>query len=119
MSVRRWVSNNISRGRKSRVVSGRERAVADAGRSDDPVTAGVNALDLNADVLLDLARARMVFGNYQRRPLMHLPEPYLVWFARTGCRVRPGRARSAAPAVLRSGRPPRRGELRAWTTTRW
>lgn len=44
----------------------------------------VPALDLDPTVLLELARARMPFGKYQGRPLMHLPEAYLVWFNREG-----------------------------------
>jgi len=34
--------------------------------------------------MIDLARMRMPFGKYQGRRLIDLPEPYLVWFARTG-----------------------------------
>ncbi|MCA9635066.1 MAG: DUF3820 family protein [Myxococcales bacterium] len=44
----------------------------------------MTALDLNPLVLLELAEARMPFGKYQGRRLLHLPEPYLVWFAREG-----------------------------------
>jgi len=34
--------------------------------------------------LIDLAGARMPFGKYQGRPLIDLPEPYVVWFAQQG-----------------------------------
>lgn len=34
--------------------------------------------------MIDLARMRMPFGKYQGRRLIDLPEPYLVWFSRTG-----------------------------------
>lgn len=42
------------------------------------------ALDLDPTVLLELAQTRMPFGRYKGLYLMHLPEPYLVWFAREG-----------------------------------
>ena len=35
-------------------------------------------------VLLALARATMPFGRYKGRPLIHLPDPYLVWFRKRG-----------------------------------
>lgn len=41
-------------------------------------------LDLDPTVLVELAQARMPFGKYQGRLLLHLPEAYLVWFQRTG-----------------------------------
>lgn len=41
-------------------------------------------LELDPTVLVELAQARMPFGKYKGRFLMHLPEPYLVWFAREG-----------------------------------
>jgi uncharacterized protein (DUF3820 family) len=44
----------------------------------------VPAFDPDPTVLLDLARARMPFGKYQGRPLIRLPEAYLVWFTRSG-----------------------------------
>ena len=34
--------------------------------------------------LLRLAQARMPFGKYSGWPLIRLPEPYLLWFAREG-----------------------------------
>ena len=42
------------------------------------------AIDLDPSVLVELAEARMPFGKYQGRLLLHLPEGYLVWFTRTG-----------------------------------
>lgn len=38
----------------------------------------------NPEELLELARTRMPFGKYQGRLLIDLPEPYVVWFAKTG-----------------------------------
>ena len=35
-------------------------------------------------VLLDLAHATMPFGRYKGRPLIQLPDPYLVWFRKRG-----------------------------------
>ena len=34
--------------------------------------------------LLRLAQATMPFGKYSGWPLIRLPEPYLLWFAREG-----------------------------------
>ena len=34
--------------------------------------------------LLKLARTRMPFGRYAGRPLIDLPEPYVVWFRQQG-----------------------------------
>ena len=34
--------------------------------------------------LLRLAQAKMPFGKYSGWPLIRLPEPYLLWFAREG-----------------------------------
>jgi uncharacterized protein (DUF3820 family) len=36
------------------------------------------------EFLLKLARTRMPFGKYEGTLLVHLPEPYVVWFAREG-----------------------------------
>lgn len=44
----------------------------------------MSALELDPTVLVELAAARMPFGKYKGRFLMHLPEPYLVWFSREG-----------------------------------
>lgn len=41
-------------------------------------------LDLNPEVLVKLARTSMPFGRYKGTPLVHLPEPYVVWFSRNG-----------------------------------
>jgi hypothetical protein len=35
-------------------------------------------------MLVDLARMEMPFGRYQGRPLIDLPEPYVVWFRQNG-----------------------------------
>ena len=40
--------------------------------------------EVNHDLLLELASARMPFGRYSGRLLIDLPEPYVVWFARQG-----------------------------------
>jgi uncharacterized protein (DUF3820 family) len=34
--------------------------------------------------LLELVEMRMPFGRYQGRPLIDLPEPYVVWFSQKG-----------------------------------
>lgn len=34
--------------------------------------------------LLDLAKTRMPFGKFKDSFLIHLPEPYLVWFKQNG-----------------------------------
>lgn len=36
------------------------------------------------EFLLKLARTRMPFGKHQGTLLVHLPEPYVVWFAGQG-----------------------------------
>ena len=36
------------------------------------------------ELLLKLLRTRMPFGKYEGRPLIDLPEPYVVWFSRQG-----------------------------------
>jgi len=41
-------------------------------------------IELDPAILIELAAARMPFGKYQGVPLLRLPEPYLVWFARQG-----------------------------------
>jgi uncharacterized protein (DUF3820 family) len=35
-------------------------------------------------VLLELVETRMPFGKYKGRPLIDLPEPYVVWFSQKG-----------------------------------
>ena len=42
------------------------------------------ALRPDPEALLKLARTRMPFGRYKDWLLIDLPEPYLVWFRRTG-----------------------------------
>ena len=44
----------------------------------------VTASPFDPTVLLDLERARMPFGKYEGRPLLTLPEAYLLWFTRQG-----------------------------------
>lgn len=39
---------------------------------------------LDPAALEEMARMRMPFGKYAGRYLLHLPEPYLVWFQRQG-----------------------------------
>lgn len=41
-------------------------------------------LEMDPQVLVALAAARMPFGKYRGARLLDLPEPYLVWFAREG-----------------------------------
>jgi len=36
------------------------------------------------EFLLELATTRMSSGKYKDRLLIHLPEPYVMWFAREG-----------------------------------
>jgi uncharacterized protein len=43
---------------------------------------GTRLLDRND--LLELVGTRMPFGRYRGRPLIDLPEPYLLWFADNG-----------------------------------
>jgi uncharacterized protein (DUF3820 family) len=43
-----------------------------------------NNLFRDQEFLLKLAKARMPFGKYEGVLLVHLPEPYVVWFAREG-----------------------------------
>lgn len=43
-----------------------------------------DTLSFDHRALLELARARMPFGKYAGMPLIDLPEPYVVWFARNG-----------------------------------
>lgn len=62
------------------------------------MVAAVPALDLDPTVLLELAQARMPFGKYQGRYLLHLPEGYLVWFSRTG--LPPGKLGQQLALVL-------------------
>ena len=40
--------------------------------------------DADADILIELANARMPFGKYAGRLLIKLPEAYVVWFERKG-----------------------------------
>lgn len=40
--------------------------------------------ELDPTALEEMARARMPFGKYAGCYLLHLPEPYLVWFQRQG-----------------------------------
>lgn len=37
-----------------------------------------------SEELLHAINATMPFGKYQGRPLLNLPEPYLVWFSQQG-----------------------------------
>ncbi len=37
-------------------------------------------MELNREDLLKIANMKMPFGRYKDRPLIDLPEPYVVWF---------------------------------------
>lgn len=39
---------------------------------------------LDKEDLVKLAKTQMPFGKYKNRPLIDLPEPYLLWFADKG-----------------------------------
>jgi len=41
-------------------------------------------LENNHKILLDLAKAKMPFGQFKNRSLIDLPEHYLVWFKNQG-----------------------------------
>jgi len=38
----------------------------------------------DSEVLVEIAKTKMPFGKYKGRPLVGLPEPYLVWLANQG-----------------------------------
>lgn len=40
--------------------------------------------DLDPQALKEAVNAEMPFGKYAGRPLLKLPEPYLVWFYKQG-----------------------------------
>lgn len=42
------------------------------------------ASDFDQKLLLDAINQEMPFGKYAGRKLLHLPEPYLVWFHNKG-----------------------------------
>lgn len=46
--------------------------------------AAVTPAQLDPEALEEMARTRMPFGKYAGLYLLHLPEPYLVWFQRQG-----------------------------------
>jgi uncharacterized protein len=39
---------------------------------------------MDEQALVNAVNQRMPFGKYQGRKLLHLPEPYLVWFQQKG-----------------------------------
>lgn len=41
-------------------------------------------IGLNKDQLVAIAQTRMPFGKYKNRPLLDLPEEYLLWMSRKG-----------------------------------
>jgi uncharacterized protein (DUF3820 family) len=41
-------------------------------------------MNLDANMLIELAHTTMPFGKYAGRTLIKLPEPYLLWFANKG-----------------------------------
>lgn len=43
-----------------------------------------NTVTFEKQDLLDIARMPMPFGKYAERPLIDLPEAYLLWFANKG-----------------------------------
>ena len=49
---------------------------------EDSSRTGVEAAGFDGEDLVRLARMPMPFGKYQGRPLIDLPEAYLLWFAR-------------------------------------
>ena len=49
---------------------------------EEPSREGVEVTGLQGEDLVRLARMPMPFGKYQGRPLIDLPEAYLLWFAR-------------------------------------
>lgn len=42
------------------------------------------SVDMNPEVLLDIANMKMPFGKYSGRCLIDLPEEYLLWFQGKG-----------------------------------
>ncbi|TCS40007.1 DUF3820 family protein [Reinekea marinisedimentorum] len=41
-------------------------------------------MNLDSEMLIELAHTTMPFGKYAGRSLIKLPEPYLLWFANKG-----------------------------------
>ncbi|WP_130830956.1 DUF3820 family protein [[Erwinia] mediterraneensis] len=39
---------------------------------------------MDKQLLMEIANSEMPFGKYKGRKLIDLPEPYLLWFARSG-----------------------------------
>lgn len=40
--------------------------------------------EFDPELLLEAVNTKMPFGKYKGRPLLQLPEPYLVWFHANG-----------------------------------
>ena len=51
---------------------------------DSMVEQNRSSLGLNPEFMRDLINARMPFGRYKGRPLLQLPEPYVIWFRQKG-----------------------------------
>ena len=44
----------------------------------------ITPVQIDPEFMRELVHARMPFGKYSGRPLLSLPEPYVVWFKQKG-----------------------------------